>query len=147
MSRLWLLLLLVVMLIAAGCNLATKPPEPTSTPLPPQLDLSCSQVVGTALQAVGPVCNDTGRNQACYGNNLVNAQFRQGVQAAFDNVGDLAGIQSIQQISTSPLNQANGTWGVTLLKAQANLPDALPGQNVTFLLNGGAQGNIFFEQG
>src|SRR5690606_24390666 len=31
-----------------------------------------------------------------------------------------------------------GTWGVSLLKAQANLPDTLPGQNVTFLLYGGA---------
>ena len=27
-------------------------------------------------------------------------------------------------------------WGIAVLKAQANLPDALPGQNVTFLLFG-----------
>jgi LysM repeat protein len=30
------------------------------------------------------------------------------------------------------------TWGIAILKAQANLPDTLPGQNVTFLIFGGA---------
>src|SRR5205823_6231693 len=29
-----------------------------------------------------------------------------------------------------------GTWGLSLLKLQANLPDSLPGQNITFLVYG-----------
>ena len=41
-------------------------------------------------------------------------------------------------LSTSPLNETDQTWGVALMKAQANLADTLPGENVTFLLYGGA---------
>ena len=35
-----------------------------------------------------------------------------------------------------PLNRQTGTWGLSLLKLQANLPDTNPGQNVTFLVFG-----------
>jgi hypothetical protein len=46
---------------------------------------------------------------------------------------DVAGVQTL---TLSPLDQKQDTWGVAMLKLQANLPDTLPGQNVTFLLVG-----------
>ena len=133
-SRLLLLALLVVL---AGCNLSTSASS-TPTPELPQGDLTCSQIVASALQTVGPACDSTGRNQACYGNQLVNAQFQEGIQATFDKAGDLAQLQGLRLISTAPLDEAAQNWGIALLKAQANLPDTLPGQNVTFLFYGGA---------
>ncbi|MBZ0300699.1 MAG: hypothetical protein K8J31_13200, partial [Anaerolineae bacterium] len=132
------LLVLVIAFVLAGCNLASSPPAPTDTPVPAQLGLTCGQLVSQAVQAIGQACNDMGRNQACYGNYLVDAQFKQDVQQAFAAAGDLAALQGIQLISTSPFDELQQTWGVALMKAQANLPDSLPGQNLTFLLYGGA---------
>ena len=43
---------------------------------------------------------------------------------------------AVRRLSTSPLNMNTRDWGIAVVKAQANLPDALPGQNVTFLLFG-----------
>jgi hypothetical protein len=134
MSR---LALFIFVLLLAGCNLAAVP-QPTPTSSQAQADLTCSQLVASALQAVGPACDGAGRNQACYGNNQVEAQFQQGIQAAFDKSGDLAQLQGLRLISTSPLDENAQTWGIAMLKAQADLPEALPGQNVTFLFYGGA---------
>lgn len=134
MSRLGLIILAVML---AGCNLAASP-QPTPTAESQQADLTCSQLVADALQAVGPACDSTGRNQACYGNTLVEAQFRQDVQATFERAGDLAQLQGLRLLSTAPLDESQQVWGIALLKAQANLPEALPGQNVTFLFYGGA---------
>ncbi|MEZ4670304.1 MAG: hypothetical protein R3E39_20550 [Anaerolineae bacterium] len=54
----------------------------------------------------------------------------------FDNVGDIVNVSSIQSMTLSPMNVDENRWGVALLKLQANIPDTLPGQNVTFLLFG-----------
>ncbi|MFN8451093.1 MAG: hypothetical protein U0521_21575 [Anaerolineae bacterium] len=43
---------------------------------------------------------------------------------------------SIRRLSTSPLNMVTRDWGIAVLKAQANLPDALPVRTSTFLLFG-----------
>lgn len=79
-----------------------------------------------------------GRNQACYGSHQVTAELQANADGKFDAVGDLINLPLLKQITTSPLNEAEQTWGVALIKAQANLPDSLPGQNVTFLVYGGA---------
>lgn len=137
MSRpVWYLILAIIILM--GCNLATAPPIPTPTLVPPQVSLTCDELVAEALLVAGPACNRTERNQACYGNNLVNAEFQEGLEQTFSTVGDLASITGMRALTTSALSEAEQVWGVAFLKAQANLPDALPGQNVTFLLYGGA---------
>jgi LysM repeat protein len=134
----WVWFLILAVIILMGCNLATSPPIPTPTAVPPQINLTCDQLVADALQLAGPSCSGTERNQACYGNNLVNADFREGLEQPFSVAGDLASIIGMRGLTTSDLNEAEQVWGVAFLKAQANLPDALPGQNVTFLLYGGA---------
>lgn len=136
MIRLYLLFSMLV--LATGCNLASAPPQPTPSPVPPQVDLSCDALVKQALTTVGPACDSTSRNEACYGNRLVDADFRGDAVGEFASVGDRALLQTLQQISTAPLDEIQQTWGVALVRAQANLPEALPGQNVTFLLYGGA---------
>lgn len=134
----WLWYLILAVIILMGCNLATSPPLPTPTAIPPQINLTCDQLVASALQLAGPSCSRTERNQACYGNNQVNAEFREGLAEPFSTAGDLASLLGMRAITTSALSEAEQVWGVAFLKAQANLPDSLPGQNVTFLLYGGA---------
>jgi hypothetical protein len=134
----WGWYLIIAIMILMGCNLATAPPLPTPTEIPPQVSLTCDQLVAEALRLAGPVCNGTERNEACYGNNLVDAEFQEGREQPFSVAGDVASILGMRALTTSALSEAEQIWGVAFLKAQANLPDALPGQNVTFLLYGGA---------
>ncbi len=97
----------------------------------------CTTIVQAALEAADQACSSTGRNQVCYGNILGDAVPADGVtELNFADVGDIEQVQNIQSLHLSPLNEATQQWGVALMQLQANLPDTLPGQNVTFLLFG-----------
>lgn len=98
---------------------------------------TCPDLVAKALEAADAACKDTGRNQACYGNVAMTAQAQPGTETfTFENVGDIVNVSSIQSMALSPMIVEENKWGVALLKLQANIPDTLPGQNVTFLLFG-----------
>ncbi|MBL8164107.1 MAG: hypothetical protein JNJ61_19115, partial [Anaerolineae bacterium] len=97
----------------------------------------CGELVEQAITAVQDACADTGRNQACYGNVALEASPREGVEDfVFDQQGDLVDVSDIDTLTLSSLDEVAGEWGVALLRIQANIPDTLPGQNVTFLLFG-----------
>ena len=97
----------------------------------------CSALVQTVIDTVGDICADTSRNQACYGNIAMRAIPRADVaDFQFSSVGDIEDVARIQTIQLSPLNAEYDAWGVAMMKLQANLPDTLPGQNVTFLMFG-----------
>ena len=81
----YLLLLLILPLLAA-CNLSSAPSN-AATPVPPDSLQTCDEIVAEALNNVGPSCDATGRNQACYGYRLVDSQFRQGVTETFEKAG------------------------------------------------------------
>lgn len=98
---------------------------------------SCPALVTSALQAVTSTCESTGRNQACYGNISLQAVPQAGVSNfTFEKAGDIVDVSNIQTLTLSSLNADADEWGVALLKVQANVPDTLPGQNVTLLLFG-----------
>ena len=106
-------------------------------PIAAQTAATCSALVERALATVATVCSSTDRNQACYGNNAMTVTVRpQAPTVRFENVGDLANLSDIDSLRLNRLDDVNGMWGVALMKVQANLPDILPGQNVTFLLFG-----------
>lgn len=97
----------------------------------------CPDIVQTALDAADQACASTGRNQACYGNVDLSAQPEPGAKDfTFNKVGDIVDVSNVKSLTLSPMDQADGKWGVALLRLQADLPDTLPGQNVTFLLFG-----------
>ncbi|MEP7291532.1 MAG: LysM domain-containing protein [Chloroflexota bacterium] len=135
----WLiLLLLATLIVAAGCNMAAQSTvaqasAQISTPAP---EITCEQLVTLAETTVGLVCESMGRNQACYGNRLVSVDFAPNSGLSFQQSGDTVDLLAVRRLSTSPLNIRTRDWGIAVIKAQANLPDALPGQNVTFLLYG-----------
>ena len=112
-----LLLLLSVALIAAQSN--------------------CSALFDEAIEAIDDNCGDTGRNEACYGFDQVEASFLTNIdESTFTQPQDIAAVADIATIRTAPLNTSTGTWGVAIMNIQANLPDTLPGQSVTFVLMG-----------
>jgi hypothetical protein len=100
-------------------------------------DTTCPALVQAALDAADSACNDIGRNQACYGNILIDAVGRPDATGfVFETSGDVVDVNDLESLTLAGMNVANDTWGVALMRLQANLPDTLPGQNVTFLLFG-----------
>ncbi|MEQ8677730.1 MAG: discoidin domain-containing protein [Aggregatilineales bacterium] len=98
---------------------------------------TCPELVQTALAQIGDSCGSLGRNQACYGNILINATGEGGTTLEnFGTSGDVVDVTAIQTLQTAPLDVENQTWGVAVMALQANLPDTLPGQNVTIILFG-----------
>ncbi len=98
---------------------------------------TCSDFVNQALAALSSNCGDLPRNSACYGYNSVSATFSAALAPdAFTHPNDRVGLADLQTITTAPLDLTTSQWGIAVMKAQANLPDALPGQAVTFLLLG-----------
>ncbi len=127
----------VLFALLIGLALSAFPVLPA--PLAQVPGANCAQDVQVALQRVSAGCLQIGRNQACYGNTLVNVELRPNLQpgsVTFAAVGDVADLASLRRIVTAPYDPAAGTWGIALLKAQVNLPTALPGENVTFLMFG-----------
>lgn len=97
----------------------------------------CPEIVSKALSAADEACRQTGRNQACYGNFNLEATGQPGAEDfTFSQAGDIVNIADVQTMKLSPMKIESQEWGVALLKLQANIPDTLPGQNVTFLLFG-----------
>ncbi len=100
---------------------------------------TCPAVVEAALSNVNRACNALGRDEACYGNTRVEATFWEPQdELIFSAPADRAPLRDLHTIATAPLNTQTGEWGLALLNLQANLPDTLPGQAVTFLLMGDA---------
>lgn len=100
----------------------------------------CPGPVNEALAALGTNCADMGRNTACYGFNNVDAAFNVPVEPEFfTSTNERAELMIIDALKTGPLDLAQSEWGVSLMNVQANLPSALPGQGVVFVLLGGVE--------
>ncbi|MBC8170199.1 MAG: hypothetical protein H7X77_00945, partial [Anaerolineae bacterium] len=98
----------------------------------------CPEIVNEALTSVGEACINLGRNEVCYGNNQVFA-FSSADALQLDDfafAGDIKSVLDVGSLITTPLDTENNLWGVAVLSLRANIPDSLPGQNVTFLMFG-----------
>ncbi|MFN8375262.1 MAG: hypothetical protein U0694_20595 [Anaerolineae bacterium] len=100
-------------------------------------ETDCPAFLEAAITHVSELCASTGRNQACYGNLQVTAEAQPQVTAfSFQQPGDTASVSDIHRLDLSGLDAAEQSWGIALMRLQANLPDTLPGQNVAVLLFG-----------
>jgi hypothetical protein len=97
----------------------------------------CPDFVAETLADVADTCSAIARNEACYGNSELHVETD--TELSFENPGDIISVADIDSISISGAEA--GQWGVALMSLQANLPNTLPGQNVTVLLFG----NVEFE--
>jgi hypothetical protein len=103
---------------------------------------TCPDLVRSAYTTTADVCENTGRNQACYGHSLLQARPQPDVTALkFDQEGDLADVNQIQSLRLSVMDDTTGAWGITLMRLQANMPDSQLGKNVTLLLVGDVEIN------
>lgn len=98
----------------------------------------CLGIVTDALELASKSCKLTARNEVCYGNFSVTAlpsvnpdDFK------FDSQGDIVPIDEIAVMELDPFDEDKGEWGIVVGRMQAQLPDTLPGQNVTVILFGG----------
>jgi hypothetical protein len=99
--------------------------------------VDCPAIIQAALDAADEACNQTGRNQACYGNVTLNAQPQADVtEFDFDERGERVDVANVSTLELRPWSEDGQEWGIALMKLQTNIPDTLPGQNVTFLLFG-----------
>ncbi len=103
---------------------------------------ACPMLVDSILDIVADSCSDLGRNEACYGSNdITTLDFDSNSIESFADVGDTTNMLDIASLATAPFNLDANTWGVAILSLQANLPDTVPGQNVTFVVYGDTQLN------
>ncbi len=100
----------------------------------------CETLVYDTLEDVQQVCQGVGRNQACLGNLSASAvpaaNISPNTTVSFEAIGDIVNLFDVESFQLSPFNTSNNDWGVALLSVQADIPDSLPGQNVTMLLFG-----------
>jgi hypothetical protein len=97
-------------------------------------NLDCPELVKKALTAVANVCATVGRNEACYGNDRLQAELVK--QDAFTKPADRVPVGDIRTIRTFGLDEKAGTWGIVVMNVLANLPGTLPGQGIKFILYG-----------
>lgn len=101
-------------------------------------DDTCSELVLQALDTASVSCSNLDRNQACYGNMQIDVTGR-GEEFVFESVGDVVNVDQLQQLTAASYDEAAGVWGIGVLSLQANLPDTLPGQNLTAMVLGEVQ--------
>lgn len=103
-------------------------------------DDTCLAFVEAALQATDEVCDATGRNQACYGHLHLEAQPQApDIPFKFNQVGDRVNITNLGTLRLSPMDMQNDSWGVALMRLQADISANRPGSNVTLLIFGDVQ--------
>ena len=99
--------------------------------------VNCPDLVRRALLAVNENCVNVDRNAACYGYNMVKAGFVDDVSGDFfSSPSDRAEVVLLETLGTSPMDVEREIWGVAMMNLQANIPNAIPGQNVKFILIG-----------
>jgi hypothetical protein len=100
----------------------------------------CPALVEQAMERMAENCTGLERNMACYGYDAVQSTFNTEVAPDyFAHPADTAELVNLRTIETSPLNVEAGQWGIAVMNVQANVPDTLPGQTVTFILMGDAR--------
>ena len=134
LRKLWFLTALMTMLTAAAYSQTGTGVVRGTVYDPTRATVPGSKVV---LTQVSTNCVGQERNSVCYGYPRVVATFAETVAADFfTRPADRASLAALQTLQTFPLDLETDEWGIALMKAQANVPDTLPGQAVTFVLLG-----------
>jgi hypothetical protein len=97
---------------------------------------TCPILVQTAMDITSAECDGTGRNQACYGHILLEAQLQAGAETLdFSTPGSRVDVTRLQSLRLSPMEASENIWGIALMRLQANLP-ASQMEDVTLLVFG-----------
>jgi uncharacterized membrane protein YgcG len=97
----------------------------------------CSALVEDALSRARNACAVMRGNQACYGNQQLEARLIPGLtEFAFNGVGDITPVDTIQSLNLSPLNPTTSEWGVSMMRIRADISEDYPNENVSLLVFG-----------
>lgn len=97
---------------------------------------ACPALVNRAFNQLGTNCADLGPNSICYGYDRLITEFAEGADITFASPSDRAELTQLAQVDATSLDTTAGTWGIGVMRVQANLPAALPGQGAVFILIG-----------
>jgi len=98
---------------------AAAPTEEATPETTPDVLLTCDDLITSAIEHVGTVCSGLGNNQACYGNSMIEVEFREGAEGSFNSTGDIVDLLDIRRLSARSLSQSQQLWGIAVLKAHA----------------------------
>jgi len=99
----------------------------------------CPEIAQTALAVTDQLCADTGRNNACYGHDLLEAEPQPNVSPfTFNLPGQKVDVAQIRSLRLFPMDITQQVWGVALLRLQASLPTS-QSEDVTMLIFGSVE--------
>lgn len=101
---------------------------------------ACEDMITQALQVVGSSCAEMGRNEACYGNTQISAEFAATPDDDFEEPGDITNALNLTSLTTAPIDLDEGIWGIALMQILADLPED-DDNALTLVLLGDAQLN------
>jgi uncharacterized protein YraI/Flp pilus assembly protein TadD len=81
---------------------------------------ACVGLVQNAYRVTAQACGATGRDEACYGNALVN-ELPDSV--VFEQAGDLLPVMDIDSLRLGGMDASTAEWGISLMRLRANLPE------------------------
>jgi hypothetical protein len=97
----------------------------------------CPGLVKNALSRAQTACAIMRGNQACYGYQTLDAQLQEGLSPfAFNGVGDITPVDTIESLHMSALDPVKDEWGITLMRVRADITSDQPNENVTLLAFG-----------
>ncbi|MBZ0288351.1 MAG: hypothetical protein K8I30_12110 [Anaerolineae bacterium] len=97
----------------------------------------CPALVKKALTKAQTACAIMRGNQACYGYQTLDAQLQEGLSPfAFNGVGDITPVDTIESLHMSALDPVTDQWGVALMRVRADISPDMPNENVTLLAFG-----------
>lgn len=129
---------LLMSLMLLGVTISIQATDHQLQPVLAQDDAAtCETLVVQAVREIGSACRELGTNEACYGNNRIDAELNDDA-ISFSASGDIVGVESITRLTTQPADPDTGEWGIAVLDIQADLPEDSDG-SVRLLLFGGVE--------
>jgi hypothetical protein len=106
------------------------------TPLTVIAQQSCPAIVEQAFSQLGTNCADMSSNSICYGYDQLITEFAADANQQFERPADRAELTDLAMVDATPLNTTDETWGIAVMRVQANLPNMIPGQSAAFIMIG-----------
>lgn len=131
----WRLALLTMLALGVVFAAQTTQPAPIAVLAQGDDSAACTTLIREAVREIGSDCAELGRNEACYGNTLIDATLSDST-LTFAEGGDIVEIGALESLATAPADPTNNTWGIALLDLQADLPESGDG-NVRMVVFGG----------
>lgn len=123
-ARLLLLVILVVSGLAQTIQVQAQDDEE-----------KCAEIVLLALDLTQQLCSSTNRNEACYGNTVLQVELLPGFEEVeFEAPGDRVDLIGVRNLRVSAMDLQSGVWGVALMQVEA--ANAQESAEVTILLFG-----------